>query len=211
MTIGLCGAHRTGKTTLARQYAEKHGIQFVETSVSSIWREMGLDPGIPVDFETRLTVQEEILKRIDAKLANYAGLDFITDRTPLDMAAYTLADAIHGTVPDGCQERLANYVNACFESTNKRFSIVLLVQPGIVPVHEEGKAIINAGYMEHLNSLMLGLTVDERLACSHFYMPRSILGMQERLDALSATVERCRSRANAEYAEASKSGAISVH
>lgn len=211
MTIGLCGSHRCGKTTLARQYAEKHGIQFVETSVSAIWKEMGLDPSIRVDFQTRLTVQEEILKRVDAKLATYAGLDYITDRTPLDMAAYTLADAIHDTVPAGCQERLANYINACFESTNKRFAIVLLVQPGITPVHEEGKAIINAGYMEHLNSLMLGLTVDERLTCSHFYMPRAILGMQERLDALSATVDRCRSRANAEYAEASKAGAISVH
>lgn len=211
MSVGLCGAHRTGKTTLAREFAHRHNIQFVETSVSAIWREMGLDPAASYDFETRLVVQEEILKRVDAKLAHYAGLDFITDRTPLDMAAYTLADAIHDRVPAGCQERLAKYVNDCFESTNRRFGIVLLVQPGITAVFEEGKAVINAGYIEHLNSLMLGLTVDERLACAHFYMPRAVLGLKERVDALSAAVDRCKARANQEYMDASKSGAISVH
>lgn len=211
MSVGLCGAHRTGKTTLAREFAAKRNIQFVETSVSAIWRELGLDPSKHHDFETRLAVQEEILKRIDAKLANYSGLDFITDRTPIDMAAYTLADAIHDSVPIGCQERLAKYVNDCFEATNRRFSMILLVQPGIELVHEEGKAVMNAGYIEHLNSLILGLSVDERLTCAHFYLPRSMKGLQERTDALCATVDRLRARANEEYMEASKAGGISVH
>lgn len=211
MSVGLCGAHRTGKTTLARAFADKRGIPFVETSVSAIWRELGYDPAVTYDFETRLTVQEEILKRVDAVYGKYVGLEFITDRTPLDMAAYTLADAIGDRVPEHCQERLAKYVNACFEVTNRRFGIVLLVQPGITLVHEEGKAAVNAGYIEHLNSLILGLTVDERLTASHFYIPRPVLDLETRVTALENCMDRSRERVVAHYAEARKLGVVSIH
>src|SRR3569832_345872 len=65
--IGLCGAHRTGKTSLAKAYAKKHGIAFMETSVSAIFKELGLDPAASFDFKTRLDIQEVILERLDAK------------------------------------------------------------------------------------------------------------------------------------------------
>ena len=157
MAVALIGAHRTGKTSLARAFAERRSVPFVETSVSAIWRDMGYDPSVTYDFETRLTVQEEILKRVDAVYGEWAGMDFITDRSPLDMAAYTLADAIGDRVPPGCQERLAKYINACFDVTNRRFGMVFLIQPGIPLVDEPGKAAMNVGYIEHLNSLILGL------------------------------------------------------
>lgn len=190
MTIGLCGSHRVGKTSLARAFAEKRGIPFVETSVSAIWRELGFDPAAEHDFATRLMVQEEILKRVDALYGEYAGEEFITDRTPIDMAAYTLADAIGDRVPPSCQKRLKQYVDDCFEATNKRLGIVLLVQPGIPLVDEPGKAPLNDGYIEHLNSLILGLTVDERLSSAHYYMPRTLTDMQDRLIALQKSIER---------------------
>jgi AAA domain len=211
MAVALIGAHRTGKTSLARAYAERRGVPFVETSVSAIWKELGYDPSVTYDFETRLTVQEEILKRVDAVYGNWAGLDFITDRSPLDMAAYTLADAIGDRVPASCQQRLAKYVNDCFDVTNRRFGMVFLIQPGIALVHEEGKAAINVGYIEHLNSLILGLSVDERLTCHHFYMPRAVLDFEDRLQALVASVERARSRVAEHYAEARKLGTVLVH
>jgi hypothetical protein len=211
MTIGLCGSHRSGKTTLARAFSQKRGIPFVETSVSAIWRELGLDPAKEYDFATRLTVQEEILKRVDAIYAKYTGLDFITDRTPLDMAAYTLGDAIGDRVPDNCQDRLSAYVRSCFDVTNRRFGMVLLVQPGIALVHEAGKAAMNQGYIEHLNSLILGLTVDERLTSTHFYMPRAVTTREDRLAALEASVDRARARVFSELADAKMSGKVLVH
>ena len=211
MSVGLCGSHRTGKTTLARAYAQKRGIQFVETSVSAIWHSLGYDPAKEYDFATRLTVQEEILKRVDAVYAKYAGLDFITDRTPLDMAAYTLGDAIGDRVPPECQVRLANYVNECFAVTNRRFGMVLLVQPGIPLVDAPGKAAMNVGYIEHLNSLILGLTVDERLTSLHYYMPRAILKHEDRLAALEASVDRAKSRATAEFIDARAVGKVLIH
>lgn len=209
--IGLCGAHRTGKTTLARLYAEKHKIRFVETSVSAIWHELGYDPATTYDFGTRLMIQEEILKRVDFVLSQHAGTEFITDRTPLDMAAYTLADAIGDRVPPTMQKRLAKYVEDCYHSTNRRFGVVLLVQPGIPLVDEPGKAPINEGYIEHLNSLILGLTVDERMRSTHFYMPRSLKDIDERMTALEAAVGRAKGRVISEIGEALRVGALSVH
>lgn len=209
--LGLCGAHRTGKTSLARLYAQKTGIKFLETSVSAIFRDLGYDASVTYDFDTRLTIQEEVLKRVDAKYAEHAGTEFITDRTPLDMAAYLLADAIGDRVPPECQVRVANYVNACFESTNRRFGIVLLVQPGIPLVVEEGKAAMNVAYIEHLNSLMFGLTVDERLTCHNYYMPRHVLDLDKRVQALQASVARSKERVNAAYADANRTGQVLIH
>ena len=127
------------------------------------------------------------------------------------MAAYTLADAIGDRVPDDCQQRLAKYVNDCFDVTNRRFGIVLLVQPGIELVHEEGKAAMNVGYIEHLNSLILGLTVDERLTCQHFYIPRPVVDLERRLGALENCVDRSKERIALQYAEARKMGTVLIH
>jgi hypothetical protein len=211
MTIALVGAHRTGKSTLARAYAQRRNVPFVETSVSAIWQELGLNPAATYDFETRLAVQEQILKRVDAMYGEFAGVDFITDRSPLDMAAYTLADAIGDRVPDYCQERLARYVNDCFDVTNRRFGMVFLIQPGIALVDEPSKAAINAGYIEHLNSLILGLSVDERLTCQHFYIPRAVVDFESRMQALVASVDRARSNVAEQYIQARKSGNLLVH
>lgn len=201
MSIGLCGGHRTGKTTLAKEYAKKFKIPFVETSVSAIFRELGLDPAVTYDFATRLMIQEEILKRIDAKLADYGGEEFITDRTPIDFIGYTLADAIGDRVPDDCQDRLRKYVNDCFDVTNRRFSSIFLIQPGIRLVREEGKAAMNEAYIEHLNSLILGLTVDERLKSYHFYIPRNVTELDERVMAIKTSVERIKIRSTVELAD----------
>lgn len=188
---GLCGAHRTGKTTLAKAYAEKNGAIFVETSVSAIFKDLGYSPSEVFDFKTRLDIQEEVLKRVDAIYGCVpAGVDSITDRTPLDMLGYTMAEAIGENVLPEDQDRFATYVQNCFDVTNKRFSAVVLVQPGIPLVQAEGKAAVNLAYMEHLNSLILGLTVDARLKATHFYIQRHQLDVDERLTALEGAARR---------------------
>lgn len=209
--LGLVGAHRTGKTSLARLYAEKHGISFLETSVSAIWRELGYDPAALYDFETRMTIQERILERVDAKFAEFSGREFITDRTPLDMAAYLLGDAVGDRVPESCQERVKKYVADCFEATNRRFGVVILIQPGIPLVREDGKAAMNEAYIEHLNSLMLGLTCDERLRSYNFYLPRSIIDMDRRLAAIEAAVGRAKANVVLDYENQKNQQELVVH
>lgn len=200
--IGLAGAHRTGKTTLARAYAEKHGLEFVQTSASEVFKEFGMNPATRYAFDTRLTIQEEILKRFDQQYAAVGARPAITDRTPLDMLAYTMAEATQDHVPDELQPRFKKYVQNCIDVTNKRFGVLLVVQPGIKIVAEEGKAALNDAYIEHLNSIILGLSVDERIKSAHFYIRRSMTSLEERLAALDFATERARKRAEAEREDA---------
>jgi hypothetical protein len=211
MGVGLVGAHRTGKTSLAKAYALKTGAKFLETSVSAINRELGFDCTKEHSFAERLDHQEKILVRLDAVYEAHVGVDYITDRTPLDLIAYTVAEAINDRVAEEDQERLARYVQDCIDVTNRRLGVVVLVQPGIPIVAEEGKAAANRAYIEHLNSLMLGLTVDERVKCAHFYLPRRLMTLNQRVEALEFSVGRVAEKTLQTVKESRESGTIQIH
>jgi hypothetical protein len=196
VTIGLSGSHRAGKSTLARSFANKNGLEFVETSVGAVFKEMGLDPAITYDFKTRLTVQEAVIESCEKIYAKHSARGLcITDRTPLDFMAYTLADAVGDTVLPEDQERLDRYIDRCIEVTNRRFSALVVIQPGIPLIHEEGKAVLNKAYIEHLNAIILGLSVDERINVPHFYLPRHMTNLGERVAALDFVVGKITQRA----------------
>jgi len=180
--LGLCGSHRTGKTTLARQMAETFDLEFVVTTTTEVFVENGLKPSSPMDFKTRLWIQDKI---ISAAEAVWSGCDapFITDRTPLDMLAYTLGD-IQGVVRVE-YELLQAYVERCMASTNRFFSSLCVVQPGIKLVPAPGKAALNEAYIEHLNTLVLGLCVDERMTVPFHLLPRATVNLQKRCDFLA--------------------------
>ena len=65
--IGLLGAHRVGKTTLARELEKRYGLLFVQTNVIDTFERLGKDPRLDYDMETRLSIQEEILVDIEQK------------------------------------------------------------------------------------------------------------------------------------------------
>lgn len=187
--LGLCGSQRSGKSTLAKAYAEKHGVFFLETSASAVFRDMGLDPAVTYDFETRLAVQKEILARFNLAYAG-APLDAITDRTPIDLMAYTLSECLNDNVTPALETEVEHYVQACFDSLNRYFSAVVLVQPGIPLVPAPGKASLSRAHIEHISALCLGLTVDARLKIGHFYIHRHHLSIEERLQALESVGRR---------------------
>lgn len=187
--IGLLGPQRCGKTTLAKTYAEAHGIPFVETSASAVFKDMGLNPAKTYDFGTRMAVQEAILTRFNA-LYFTAPSQAITDRTPLDLAAYTLSECLNETVPPELEAQLDRYIQRCYDSLNRYFGIVMLIQPGIPLIAEEGKAGVSRGHIEHMNSLMFGLMVDPRSTVASYFMRRQYLTMTERMQALEDTTMR---------------------
>lgn len=191
--LGLVGAHRVGKTTLAERFAAaRRGQQwkFAQTSVSAIFRDLGHDPAETFDFKTRLTIQEQILIRLTRFYRESTGQFVITDRTPIDMLAYTMSEANGEAVGPDLQARFKGYANDCFTVTNKFFSAVLVVQPGIPIIDAPGKAAPNAAYLEHLNTLMIGLCCDERMKVPHFFIPRTRLTMESRIDSVEAAKDR---------------------
>lgn len=180
-TIGLCGGHRTGKTTLAIALAARNGLELIKTQTSAVFSAHGLDPAQVMDFETRLWIQGHVLNAAAALWAAQPQA-FIADRTPLDMLAYTLAD-IQGITPVD-HVALQAYSAHCFALTNQFFPRIVILPPAIPLVYETGKAALNPAYIAHLHSVMLGLAHEEHLQSQVFVMPRAVLGLEERVEVV---------------------------
>jgi len=185
LKIGICGSHRTGKTTLAHDIAQQLHIPFVQTSTSTVFQQHGLDPATPMDFKTRLWIQDKIIQAAQTTWQQHDN-HFITDRTPIDFMAYTLAD-IQGKT-DVEFENLENYLNRCFDLTNQTFQYLFIVQPAIPLVYETGKAALNKAYIEHLNTVILGLCHDERLNIPVSVIPRDVMDIQERIVWMTSNI-----------------------
>ncbi len=176
--LGLCGAHRTGKTTLAIAISSLLNIPFVRTTTSQVFAQLGLDPAEPMDFQTRLFVQNHVLDAAEQVWQESAS-PFISDRTPIDMIAYTLGDIQGKTEVDF--DLLNQYIDRCFASTNQFFQNLAIIQPGIPLVYEEGKAALNAAYIEHINILVIGLCSDRRLKTNVFCNARNAIDLEARI------------------------------
>ena len=176
--LGLCGAHRTGKTTLAIAISSHLNIPFVRTTTSQVFAQLGLDPAEPMDFQTRLFVQNHVLDAAEQVWQESAS-PFISDRTPIDMIAYTLGDIQGKTDVDF--NLLSQYMDRCFASTNQFFQNLAIIQPGIPLVYAEGKAALNAAYIEHINVLVIGLCSDRRLKTNVFCNARDVINLKTRI------------------------------
>jgi hypothetical protein len=195
MTYGLVGSHRVGKTTLAREFAKETDVPLIETSTSAIMKSHGFDPRLDYPLADRIHMQEIILDEMDA-LFRSGPRTFITDRTPIDAAAYMLADVTRANTM--LDLRIQNYIERCLKVTNEHFSMLLVVQPGIPLREEEGKAPANPAYIEHIAQLVMGLVNDERLGSRHFFIPRRFLRLEDRIACLNYSINRARERAGIE-------------
>ncbi|MCY7331377.1 MAG: ATP-binding protein [Pseudanabaena sp. CAN_BIN31] len=176
--LGLCGAHRTGKTTMAIAIGDRLNIPFVRTTTSQVFAQLGLDPAEPMDFKTRLFVQNHVLDAAEQVWQSSCS-PFISDRTPIDMIAYTLGDIQGKTEVDF--DLLSEYIDRCFVSTNRFFQNLAIIQPGIPLVYEQGKAALNAAYIEHINILVIGLCGDRRLNADVFCNQREAIDLEARI------------------------------
>jgi hypothetical protein len=195
--IGLCGAHRTGKTILAGEYAGWNpSYDFVATSTSEVFKTLGFDPKQKLTFKERLFVQEEVLTQAIALYGQIGDLS-ILDRTPIDYAGYLLSECLPHELDDELSERVAVYIDRCLTATSENFSTIVLVQPGITTApNEDGKAIISKAYQEHLNAIMLGLLMDERVEVFKAVIPRNQVNLEERVAALTAIIRNIKQEHN---------------
>jgi hypothetical protein len=159
--IALTGAQRTGKTTMAKAYAETMGIPYVDASVSKILAANGLDSSATYsdNFGKRLTAQRKLLEALDNLWDNTHG-GFVTDRSPLCFAMYTLSDIVGTTnVTNEEYAQLMQYINECKAATLKHFNTVVLVplNPKIELVSSETSATANPAFIHHLHTVITQL------------------------------------------------------
>jgi hypothetical protein len=193
--FGLSGAHRTGKTTLAKAIAEKRGIPYFDASVTKIMREFGIDPVGHVTLDDRITAQEFLLKKFIDKV-KAAPFNAISDRTPLDMVGYMLGEVTMHNTPVEFHQRIQDYVDACIALTQRHFDLVLIVRPLPEFKIEEGKPPFNRAYQSEVQFLIEGaahqteylhfaqlesITLPERLADAEDAMDEHVRAVKEAL------------------------------
>jgi len=151
MLFGLTGAHRSGKTTLARAVAEELGIDFYETSISKTAKSFGYDATGDLSLMDRLHLQTLLLQNHLEEL-DKRSRPLICDRTPLDFLGYL---ACEFTMKNGDNVDLevlrqaANFADKCLEATRSVYDFVFYLAPLPDYVVEDGKPSENPIYQMH--------------------------------------------------------------
>ena len=190
MIIGLTGAHRTGKTTLAEKLAHKLDLPFVPTSTSSLMIASGFDPKLDYCLHDRVWMQERILDHLEQVYRQQPADGFVTDRTPLDAIAYMLADVTREGVDAELAERINRYVGRCYDILNRHFSTLLLIPPAIELKDEPGKAPANPAYITHIHFLILGAINSKIVDPPWAALPSQLTSLDDRIHwAMAVTVQ----------------------
>lgn len=182
MRIGLCGAHRTGKTTLANALAAETGCRFIPGDLSRIFFELGLCPSDTLSPEQRMTVQELMLEHLERRLDGRQN--FITDRTPIDMIGYLFADLQQSDFQGDIAKRAHAYVKRCYELANKHFDLIVRVAPGIQVVPGALKGSLNETYIMGLHHGITGALFDS--GCNFYMLPAHVTKLDERVRVLKS-------------------------
>jgi hypothetical protein len=141
MRIGFSGAHRTGKTTLAKNVADSLKIEFHPTKVSEapIWKAIRSSPSNHFTFAERLEIQKHLANYLDGQYGNIKEKAYVVDRTPLDVLGYLFAN-LDSTCSNLWSAQTRSLIEQAIESCEKYFSKIFLIQPGIPTIDDEGKS-----------------------------------------------------------------------
>ena len=156
MIIGLAGTHRSGKSTLARDVATRTGVAYYDGSFGRLAKTLGFNSVAAMTPYERVVMQFAVLERYETEIRAVAG-HVITDRTPLDMLAYMLAEiGMHAGLDEGSAHAIVRYRTRCIALTRDLFTDVFLMQP--LPVYEvaDGKPSGDPAYQMHIQTLIEG-------------------------------------------------------
>lgn len=194
MIFCLTGAHRVGKTTLMHEIVKQIGTNgtALEMNLGAIQREIGFDSrNQSYSFEHRLKVQEYLIERMDEIFEVNRGKDTVCDRSPVDVAAYTLVH-VDDKITAEQSKRLKRLIERCAEVAKRHVLGCLLIQPGISLVDDKDTSAKSVeGFIEHLNTLCFGLINDEKFAdVPMYYTPRAMTSLDDRVKICKNAVAR---------------------
>lgn len=159
MRYGLFGAHRSGKSTLAAAAAKVLGIEYLPIKTTEVAKRFGFNPVLPMTLSQRIDLQAILLDDF-IKTVHQATGPFITDRTPLDHAAYLLTEINmrSGDQLDAAAlQRCKDIYDAAIEVTSTTFEMVYYLQPLSTYEVDPTKPPENRIYQLHYEMVSLGI------------------------------------------------------
>ena len=170
MVFGFAGAHRSGKTTLAKDVSDALGIHFHQTNTAEMLARHGIDPVGKHGLVDRLEIQRLILKNHLAELARLPR-PVIVDRTPADMFAYMAAEVtMHNTA-----QEFGEYVDAyrldCIDAIRTHYDTITVCRPLTYFERNLAKPPENLAYQWQIQYLIEGiLNHGEMSHLARFYL-----------------------------------------
>jgi deoxyadenosine/deoxycytidine kinase len=142
MKIGLCGTVSVGKTTLVN--ALKELPQFKDYKFSTERSKYLRDLGIPLNTDSTLKGQTVFLAERVSELFND---DLITDRTVIDVMAFTsAAKSIKKADKISYEEYARNFIN--------EYDYIFYVSPEGVEIESNGVRETNAEYRDQIDFII---------------------------------------------------------
>lgn len=146
---GLIGAQGTGKTTTAALVSRMCRLHFIETHLSEVFdaERTTLGQMLRSPLLDQLAMQEKMIQHLEKQIQPYNG-GFISDRTFIDIAAYSLS-LVPSDLRDDCFEsqKLKRIVQTCLTLEKLYFNDRILLSPGI-QLTEVAKSRKNRGQLD---------------------------------------------------------------
>lgn len=180
MIYGLIGASGSGKTTLAKAVAETLDVAYVPSSITESARRHGFDAVGALSLPDRVKLQFHLLED-HLELIDKAPRPMITDRTPIDMVAYLLAEFdmhSHDTFEanDDTLHEVERYSFLGRQTTVFHYDHVFMLGRLMHYEADAKRPAVNPAYHRHTELIMKGLLAEVGTGCGY-----SILAT-ERLD-----------------------------
>lgn len=181
---GLSGAHRTGKTTLAKAASEQSGVPYVPFETATVFKKLGTSFDEIKTISDRIEIQRAIIAYAHS-LYRRQETSFITDRTPIDIAAYLMADAQAHTGTPAEHAAILEMMEDCIDITAQHFSSITTLPPALEYVEAPDKPKPNVAYQWHHHYLCLGIIKDSRLGDLTSYSIRAnVTDLQQRANIM---------------------------
>lgn len=197
--FGITGAHKSGKTTLAKAVAAKWGMTYVDVKLSEVNRAFGVSPNEIIPFAHRLEVQRNIVSHC-INLFSDAEENYIADRTFLDVAAYTLSYMPH-VISDIESETVKMIVDLCYQSQAAFFDKTVIVGNSFETAPEpdnSGKAAFSWAWNFQLQTLIRGLVINSSMKCPVSFMPDIHNTVAKRIEKMEQIIGETQRQAFAE-------------
>lgn len=196
--VSFTGPHRSGKSTLAAAFAPVAGLAYRPFPTAQIVERAGLALNRVETLAQRINFQEAILMGA-IKFFRASG-DFVTDRSPLDLAAYMLADVRNEPISESDDLRIQAFVRACVNLANETISQGFVLQPVLPYVAEPGKPHANRSYQLHHLHTLWGLAQGENVSAKFVMVAADVVSVEDRV---SSCISEC-ARSVAAFAKSAR-------